>query len=101
MGSDVAGHAAGYQAAKAGVAMGAEHDEASVAVLGGVDDGLPGRSSLDCQRVCPEPGRFGQCDSAGGGLLGSLPDVIGTCGVELRFWLRHEPDAESSPDGKH
>jgi hypothetical protein len=97
---DITGHAAGYQVAEPGPAMRAQHDEARVLVLRGVDDGLPGRSSLDRQPLCPEPGGVGQCCSTGGGLLGGLPHFVATRGVEVRIWLRTEPDAERSPDGE-
>ena len=89
-----------HQVAQPGVAMGAEHDEARVVLAGSVDDGLPGRSSLDRQCVRSEPGRVGQRRTAAGSLLGGLPDVVPARGVELRVRLGTEPDVERSPDGK-
>ena len=80
--------------------MRAEHDEARVLLLGGLDDGFPGRSSLDRQCACPESGRVGEFGSAGGGLLGDLPDFVAARCVEVHVRLRSEPDIERSPDGE-
>ena len=54
----VRGDAPGHQTAESGVAMGSDDDEACVVLIGGVNDGLPGGSSLDRQAVSPEAGRL-------------------------------------------
>jgi hypothetical protein len=98
-GRDIAGDASGYQAAEPGTAAGAEDDEARCVAFGGVDDCLPGGRSLDRDGLRPESGRFGQRGSVNGGLLGSLPDLVAACCIELRARLRNKPDIERMPYG--
>lgn len=70
-GRDIPGDASGYQAEEPSTAVGADDDEARRAVLGGVDDSLPGGRSLNRDGVRPESGRLRQRGSLGGGWLGS------------------------------
>ncbi|HXW88469.1 MAG TPA: hypothetical protein VEJ42_09415 [Streptosporangiaceae bacterium] len=99
-GGDVGGDAVRYPAAELAVAVGADHDQAGLVLVGSVHDRPPGGRSLDRQRRCPEPGRLGQRGAVLGGLLGGLCHVAGAGRVELCAGLGHEPDAEGAPHGE-
>jgi hypothetical protein len=79
--------------------MGAENDEASVVLLGRIDDALRGRCRLGRDALGPEPRGLGQRSPARGGLLGCLPYLIGPGGVEAHPANREEPDVEGLPYG--
>jgi hypothetical protein len=98
-GCDIAGDTSGYQASEPGTAVRAEDDEARCVVLGGVNDPLPYGRSLDRDGLRPESGCISQRGSVCGGLLGSLPDLVAACCVELRARIRKKPNVERMPHG--
>jgi hypothetical protein len=68
-------------------------------VLGGVNDPLPCRRSLDGDGLRPESGCIGERGSVCGGLLGSSPDFVAACCIELGARIRKKPNVERMPHG--
>jgi hypothetical protein len=97
---NVSGNAAGHPAAKPGVAVRAENNEACLVLVGRVQDRLPRGGALNRQRLGPEPGGVGERDPCGGGLLSRVPDIVRAGRVELRPAFRDESHVEGPPDGE-
>src|SRR4051812_19679466 len=76
---------------EAAAAVGAEHDEACFALLGGLDDPFPGRCCVDCDALRLEPGLLRQRCSVCGGLLRGLLHLGRVLGVEVSVVDGYDP----------
>src|SRR3954463_16199877 len=85
---------------EAAAAVGAEHDEACFALLGGLDDPFPGRCCVDCDALRLEPGLLRQRCSVCGGLLRGLLHLGRVLGVEVSVVDGYESDGRGLPDAE-
>src|SRR5207302_4094221 len=83
------------------LAVGAERDQARVAVVGDAGDPLPRRRFLDSETLGVEAGGLRHRGSLRGGCLGSLADLIACRRVELDLGRRDESNTERTPYGQH
>src|SRR6201995_5656538 len=97
---DSAGDAAEQQVSYPVAAVGAEHDQTRVLVVGKVDDCLPGWRGFDGQALRPEPGGVGKRGSLGRGLLGRIVYILDLGRVESEPGGGDEPDIERLPGGE-
>ena len=75
----------------------AEHYQARVALIGDLDDALPGRRRLSRHALRPEASSLGQRRPLRGRTLGGLPNFSGLVRVEMQLVGRHEADIGRLP----
>src|SRR5437764_3723459 len=98
---DRARHAADENAGETTLAVGAEHDQARVAVIGDPGDPLPCWRFLDRETLGAEAGGLRHRGSLRSGLLGSFSDLLARRRVELDLGRRDEPNRVWTPYGQH
>ncbi len=95
------GNVAVKVAHEAAMAVGANHDQAGLVLLGRLDDPLPRRGGLDGGSLRPEPGLAGQRRSVLGRLLRRFSYFGGLVRVEMALADGHEPDIYRLPHAQH
>ncbi len=100
VGDDCGSHAAEEVSDDAGSAVGAEHDQARVALLCDFDDAFPGWRGVDREALRSEACFLGKCGAVGGGLFGCLSHLGGVLGVEVLFGDGDESDVCRLPDAE-
>ena len=96
----VGGHAAQQVSHDAPPPVGADDDEAYLALDGDVDDAFPGRRRFDRHTVSVEPCCGGQNCPVGSGFFGCLFHLGSLVGVEVSFGGGHESDIGWLPDAQ-
>lgn len=98
--NDGSGNTAEQVPHETAAAVRTDHDQARMALLGGLNNPSPRRRGFNCQTLRPEPFLLCERRSVRGGLLGSPSDFVRCIRVEVVLGDGLEADIGGLPDAQ-